>query len=198
VQEARLGTKRAEPLSDEVCVDILLAEYRALYDLALFRLASLDRRVPLTGSALVASLGAALVLPLGAKLFILIAHPLALIWFLRTTINHARSFEDALRRIELIEGQLNTLASRELVCFQSQHPSRHQTTGGRTGRETIVAVLTACGLILMGCVFLSLTLDGLEAVLRNVLLLYFGFVAVYLAQVALNLQAYKYNPIPGK
>lgn len=191
-----MGAPKQEALPRDTCVSILLSEYRALYDLALFRLASLDRRVPLAGSALAASLGAAWVLPLAAKLFILIAHPLALVWFLRTTINHARSFEDALRRIEQIENQLNRLADQKLVYFQSQHPSRGQTTGGRTSRETIVAVLTACGLILMGCAWLTITLVGIEVQTRGMLLMYFGFVAVYLAQTALNLQQYEYRVDP--
>lgn len=140
------GLMKKELLSAEARMTVLLAEYSAMYDLALFRLHSLDRRVPLTGSALVASLGATLVLPIEAQVFILVAVPLALVWFLRTTINHARSFEDALRRIEQIESKLNALAGDELVHFQSRHPSRGKATGGRTGRETITTVLIAGGL----------------------------------------------------
>lgn len=192
-----MSSNLQEPLSPEVCTGILLAEYRALYDLALFRLASLDRRVPLTGSALAAALGAALVLPLAAKIFILIAHPLALVWFLRTTINHARSFEDVIRRIEQIEGQLNQIAGHQLLRFQSHHPSRGKATGGRTGQETISAVLIASGLILLGCAGLTPSLVDVDAAVRGGLLAYFGFIAIYLAQTSIRLHRYRYSAQPG-
>ncbi|MEM6260711.1 MAG: hypothetical protein AAGI37_20885 [Planctomycetota bacterium] len=180
-------------VSAETRVSVLLAEYRAMYDLALFRLNSLDRRVPLTGSALTASLAAALVLPIEAQLFILIAVPLALVWFLRTTINHAQSFEDALRRIEQIEIKLNELAGDELVRFQSRHPSRGKATGGRTGRETIAAVLIANALVLMGCTWLTLRIL-VEPPTGVLLLCYFGFIALYLLAVTLRLGRYRYGP----
>jgi len=183
-------------LSQETCVSILLAEYRALYDLALFRLTSLDRRVPLTGSALAAALGATLVLPVAAKHFILIAQPLALVWFLRTTINHARSFEDALRRIEEIEGHFNRAARRELVVFQSRHPSRGRAIGGRTGYETIIAVLTACGLILVGCAWLTMILPPTHPPVRYALLCYFTFIGLYLASIAVKVCRYSYRKTP--
>ena len=181
-------------VSAETCISVLLYEYRAMYDLALFRLSSLDRRVPQTGSALTASLGAALILPIQAQLFILIAVPLALIWFLRTTINHARSFEDALRRIEQIEAKLNALSGEELVRFQSQHPSRGKATGGRTGQETIRTVLIACGLILLGCTWLSVR-AALQPPVNVVLLSYFGFIALYLLAVTFRLGRYRYGPV---
>jgi len=185
---------KKEALSAETRVSVLLAEYRAMYDLALFRLNSLDRRVPLTGSALTASLGAALVLPTQAQLFILVAMPLALVWFLRTTINHARSFEDALRRIEQIEAKLNALAGDELMRFQSRHPSRGKATGGRTGRETITTALTASGLILLGCAWLA---EGVlfQTQAEVALLSYFGFIFLYLLAVTLRLGRYRYGPV---
>ena len=174
---------------------MLLAEYRAVYDLALFRLASLDRRVPMTGSALAASLGAALVLPTQAQFFVLIAMPLALIWFVRTTINHARSFEDVLRRIEQIEQQINALAGAELIRFQSRHPSRGKATGGRTSRETIAAVLIASGLLLSSCVWVALSI-GLEPPVPVLVACYCGYVGLYLLAVAARLRGYRYG-VPG-
>lgn len=187
-------SKQTVKLTAEAQVTVLLAEYRAVYDLALFRLASLDRRVPLTGSALAASLGAVLVLPTHAQLFILIALPLALIWLLRTTINHARSFEDALRRIEQIEKQVNALAGAELIRFQSQHPSRGKATGGRTSRETIAAVLIACGLLLLGCAWVALSIP-LEAPVPGLILCYCGYIGLYLMAVAARLRRYRYEKL---
>ena len=172
-------------------MEVLLAEYRAVYDLALFRLVSLDRRVPLTGSALTASLGAVLVLPLQAQVFILIALPLALIWLLRTTINHARSFEDALRRIEQIEKQVNGLAGDELIRFQSRHPSRGKATGGRTGKETIAAVLVASFLLLMGCTWMAWSIP-LRPPVPVLIGAYCGYIGLYLLAVAVRLQRYRY------
>jgi hypothetical protein len=181
-------------LSAEQQVAVLLAEYRAVYDLALFRLASLDRRVPLTGSALAGALGAVLVLPSQTQLFILIAMPLALIWFVRTTINHARSFEDALRRIEQIEKRVNALAGAELIRFQSQHPSRGKATGGRTGRETIAAALIASGLLLVGCSWVVLSI-GLAPPVPMLVVCYCGYVALYLLSVAARLGRYRYEKL---
>ena len=179
-------------ISAEARVTVLLAEYRAMYDLALFRLNALDRRVPLTGSTLAASLAAALVLPVQAQVLILAALPLTLVWFLRTTINHARSFEDALRRIEQIEEKLNNLAGDELVRFQSQHPSRGKATGGRTGRESITAVLAASLMILVGCGALTMSLK-LSDTARPALLCECGFVALYLVSVVYQLKRYRYG-----
>jgi hypothetical protein len=188
----RVGKKKQLNLSAEVQVTVLLAEYRAVYDLALFRLASLDRRVPLTGSALAASLGAVLVLPPQAQLFVLIALPLALVWLLRTTANHARSFEDALRRIEEIEKKVNALSGDELIRFQSRHPSRGKATGGRTSRETIAAVLIASGLLLLGCAWMALTIP-LDPPVPVLILCYCGYVGLYLLAVAARLRCYRYG-----
>lgn len=187
------GMMKNEAVSTEAKISVLLAEYRAMYDLALFRLNSLDRRVPLTGSALVASLGAALVLPVAVQAFILLAVPLALVWFLRTTINHARSFEDALRRIEQLENKLNTLAGDELVRFQSRHPSRGKATGGRTGWETICTALIASVLILLGCSFLSVSMP-IPPPAVSAMLGYFGFIVLYLLAATLRLGSYRYGP----
>lgn len=109
--------------SNRLCIakriDVLLEEYRALYALVQFRMTALDRRVPLAGSTLAFSLGGAFIAPLHVQIVVLVVLPLAVLWLVRTTINHARSFEDALRRIEQIEVRVNELASEELMAFQS-------------------------------------------------------------------------------
>ena len=84
-------------------ITILLEEYRQVYGLALFRLNALDQRVPIIVGTLTAMLGSIGALPREVQVVLLVALPLTLLWVIRTTINHARSFEDALRRIEEIE-----------------------------------------------------------------------------------------------
>lgn len=156
----RQAEKLTHPLDPEASIEVLLAEYRAMYRLAEFRMASLDRRVPAAGATIVAFLGVLPLMPEQSQWILLLVVPASLVWFVRTTINHARSFEDALRRIEWIEKKINTLSGQELLDFQSSHPSRGRAVGGRTGAETVGAVLTASGLVLLSC--LTLTSDGLE------------------------------------
>lgn len=125
-----------------------------LYQLAEFRLASLDRRIPLAGAALTTFLTSVPLLPSLAAILVLVVVPISLVWFCRTTINHARSFEDALRRIEQIESAVNDLVGARLLTFQSSHPSRGTTVGGRTGVESVNAVLVVSAVLLGACVVL--------------------------------------------
>lgn len=138
-------------LSPRDRADILIAEFQALYGLAEFRMAALDRRVPASGAALLAFTSSLPLLPTIGQLLLLVAIPASVIWLLRAAINHARSFEDALRRIERIERALNTLAGEDLVGFQSSHPSRMRTVGGRTGAETVCAVALAGTVMTAAC-----------------------------------------------
>ena len=134
---------------------MLLAEYHALYGLAHFRMSALDKRVPAAGAAIVAFLSGVPVLPDPAGLVLLVVIPASLIWFIRTTINHARSFEDLIRRIEQVEKALNAIAGETLISFQSTHPSRGRAVGGRTGFETVSAVGLASALIIGACAYLN-------------------------------------------
>jgi hypothetical protein len=134
--------------SHESELTALLEEYRALYDLAVFRMTALDRRVPVTAGAFgvaIASLGN---LPADSQLMVFFATPLLLIWLMRTTVNHARSLEDVLRRIELIEQSANRVIGKKLLGFQSLHPSRGRHVGGRTGHESVRAVLASIYLLI--------------------------------------------------
>lgn len=168
-------------------IEVLLEEYRALYGLVNLRMASLDRRVPLAGVALSVTLGGALVAPLLVQATVLLVLPLALVWIVRTTVNHARSFEDALRRIEAIERQVNKLAGAELLAFQSRHPSRGRAVGGRTGRESVLAVLLAAGCGLAACVGLIVLMHG-EAMEWRVG--YLGYPTVVAGVIAHTVQQY--------
>lgn len=185
------------PLSDadiQRRLGSLYEEYRALYGLVIFRMSSLDRRVPIAGATLTATLAAVGSMPLPAMPVIFFGLPLALLWFLRTTINHARSFEDALRRIEQIELAVNAIHGDQLMKFQSRHPSKGKEIGGRTGRETIHAVVILVVTLLLGCgwmfaVALDAPWQGSAA--------YLGFLAVHaihVGMVLMRLRRYSYQP----
>lgn len=165
-----------------------------MYALAQFRLNALDRRVPLAASATAAFLATILVLPPAAQAVVFTTIPIALIWVFRTTINHARSFEDALRRIEQIELAVNRLAGAELMLFQSRHPSRGRATGGRTGAETIRAVFIACGLAILACTWLALPLLSDDVPLLSCFAAYLSLVAALLTCHYLDYRRYRYQP----
>ena len=139
---------------DQSTISILLEEYRALYAVALFRMSSLERRVPIGVAAITALLASVLALTPSNQIAVLLLIPLGLVWHLTTTINHARSFEDVLRRIDEIEREVNTLAARELLLFQSSHPSRGKQVGGRTGNESVRAVFASSTITLLASLWL--------------------------------------------
>ncbi|MCB1745465.1 MAG: hypothetical protein KDK91_34175 [Gammaproteobacteria bacterium] len=185
-------TPIAERENDEI--KILTEEYRAMYSLALFRLGALDRRVPATAATLGAFLGSVAVLPGPSREIVLVGVPLAAIWLVRITINHARSFEDALRRIEWIEQRINLHLRAEVLGFQSRHPSRGHAVGGRTGRESISAVLAAAILLVTACwrVFeRTLAAGAAEAWAYR---LFVAVLVVYLGAVVVALRCYRYEP----
>ena len=185
------------PLHDlALQLDALLHEYNALYGLVTFRMTSLDRRVPLAGATLAGFLSAVTVLPLRSQLIVLVGLPLAVLWYLRTTVNHARSLEDAFRRIEAVERSVNDLLGRPVMGFQSQHPSRGRFVGGRTGNETIASVMVASGTILAGCLYLFFDLTHGHQFLLTA---YVGYVlasACNLVSFAWRLGRYSYHPSP--
>lgn len=184
------GTKR---LGAERRVDILMEEYRVLYTLVTLRLTSLDRRVPLAGASLAAFLGSVTVLPSDAQIVFLFGLPIALVWFLRATVNHARSAEDLLRRIEEIEREVNRLCGEELLAFQSRHPSRGRQVGGRTASESVKAVFCSCLLVLAACMFLAWTTSGESVTHLQAYASYLGVVSLYLVGCVLTLRRYRYR-----
>src|SRR5882724_10094282 len=143
------------PDHSQRAIDLLMEEYRVLYTLVTFRMTSLDRRVPIATAALATFLGSIAAVPPASQSIFLIGLPLAQVWLVRTTVNHARSFEDVLRRIDEIERRVNSLAGEELLVFQSRHPSSGKATGGRTGMETVWTVYTTALLMLAACVYLA-------------------------------------------
>jgi len=175
-------------------LDCLLEEYRAMYGLVLFRMGSLDRRVPIAGATLTATLASAAAIPDQAMMIVFMGLPLALVWFLRTTINHARSFEDVLRRIEQIEVEINRLLGKETVCFQSRHPSKGREVGGRTGRETVNAVLVTVVTLLVGCGWMFLETTDAPQWGRGAYIGFLGVVFAYFALIVVRLRGYAYEP----
>lgn len=127
---------RADP------IPILLEEYRQLYSLALYRLQVLDQRIPLATAAITAVAGSVSALPASMQPAFLVTLPIAAHLVYLSTINHARSLEDALARLSIVESRINESAGAALLSFQSTHPSRH-TVGGRTGHSTVAWVHAA-------------------------------------------------------
>ncbi|MEO1278808.1 MAG: hypothetical protein AAFV77_07630 [Planctomycetota bacterium] len=155
-------------------------------------MSALDRRVPLAGTALALSLGGAFVAPLPVQAMVLIVLPIAVLWLVRTTINHARSFEDALRRIEQIERQVNEIAGERLLAFQSSHPSRGEAVGGRTGKESVLAVALAASGSLVACLALAAML-GHDGTIARLLYLFIPMVvSALIARELHRLDRYRY------
>jgi len=136
-------------------IDILLEEYRSLNALLLFRLTAMDRRLPMSVGFMGAAIAALLALPPDSRAAVLIVTPPAVLWLVRTTIQHARAKEDHLRRIDEIERAVNSLAGMELLVFQSRHPNRGEVPAGRTGNAAVVATCSGAFGMLMLCLFLS-------------------------------------------
>lgn len=144
-------------------IDVLLAEYNEMYRLVEFRLAALDRRVPMLGAALFTFVGSIPFLPQISQMLVLFAVPFSCVWFVRTTLNHARSFEDVIRRIEQIERAISDRLGVPLLGFQSSHPSRGTHVGGRTSSVTAEAALVASALLLGSCLTISLSVVDLSS-----------------------------------
>lgn len=189
--------QRTATLSEHDKTQLLMQEYQALYALVSFRNSSIERRVPIAGATLAAFLGATTVLPTEARLIYLVGLPIALLFFLRTTINHARSVEDALRRIDEIEHIVNTRAGEELLTFQSTHPSRHRAVGGRTGRESVRAVFVTCILMLLAGVFLFHHTASLPSPAPLLYDAYVAISALLLVCYLLELRRYRYRKQPS-
>lgn len=184
-------------MDQPLLVNILLAEYRELYGLVVFRMTSLERRAPIAGAALAGFLASVGVMPSETRLIFLLGLPVALVWFLRTTTNHARSFEDLLRRIQEIERELNECAGKTLVAFQSQHPSRGRSVGGRTGGETTHAVLVTCLIMLLACGYLFTATAGIPDMQVYLYASYLTATAVYLIYHRAQLRYYRYQRQPS-
>ncbi len=184
-------------LTKEARIQVLLEEYRALYGLLTFRLGAMDRRLPVAGGTLGALLGATTAMPADTKLAFLLGLPVALLWLLLSTVQHARAKEDHLRRIDEIERLVNRLAGEELLVFQSRHPNKRRMPAGRSGFGTVLSVLSTCWMMLAACCFLVSTpprLLQLGGTLAYCLYIA-GFAGVML-HVVIRLRQYRYRRPP--
>lgn len=186
-----------EEVDRDAVVAALFEEYRAVYGLALFRLGALDQRIPIAGGMLAAFVGGLVALPPSSQLLLLLGLPVALIWFMRATINHARSFEDALRRIEAIGREVNRLLGHEALSFQSRHPSGNREVGGRTGRETTLAVLAATLVLLAACGYQFWMTIDLGSTAAGAYFAYLSLVGLLAIIERLRLSQYLYAPRKG-
>jgi hypothetical protein len=148
---------KAEP------VDVLIEEYRALYSVLVFRLGAMEQRVPATAAFLSAALGGTTLLPESVRPMVLIALPLVLVGFFRSTLGHARSKHDVKLRIDEIERHINRLFGQRLITFQSQHPSRDGQVAGRSGRESVLSVYFSVLALLAGSTFTVATSEVASA-----------------------------------
>lgn len=171
-------------------IDIQLEEYRALYGLASHRLSSLERRTPIVGAVLSGSVASLTVVPSALQSVILLGAPILLVWFVKSTINHAKSLEDVLRRIDAIECEVNERAGGQLLRFQSTHPSRGSAVGGRVSAGTIRSVVSVSLLLLYICAaLLPDELPGTEAFYT-----YVAIISGWIAVEAFRLRRYAYFP----
>jgi hypothetical protein len=175
-------------------LDAMFEEYRALYGIALLRMTALDRRVPVTAGAMAVAIAALDVVSEQSQLLLLLSVPLALVWFVRATVNHARSFEDVLRRIEEIETTVNGLFSKPVINFQSRHPSRGRHVGGRTGQESVAAVLATSLLVLAAAGYRMWRAQLLPAGFGHVYVAVLGLVGILILREGVRLSQYRYEP----
>lgn len=183
----------------ETRIQILLEEYRMLYSLLTFRLAAMERHIPAIGAVLVAVLGSAPAMPKETQFALLAALPIALAWLFLATVQHARSKEDHIRRIDEIERLVNQLAGQELLVFQSRHPNRARLAGGRTGQASILSTLIVCLVLLLAC---SQSMSTLRALPNgnevNLYELYLSGLALVMLIAAMRLSRYRYKRPPQR
>lgn len=165
-----------------------------MYDIQLLRITALDKRVPVTAGAMAVVIAALDVVSEESQLLLLLCVPIALIWFVRATVNHARSSEDVLRRIEEIETAVNALLGGPVIHFQSRHPSRGQKVGGRTGQESVSAVLATSLLVLGTAAYRMERLHVLPDSLEFVYTIVLGMVGIIVLREGVRLSRYRYEP----
>lgn len=184
----------AVPLEERI--KVLLDEYRALNQLLIFRLTTLERRVPTLGGALGVILGSIPVLPPEPQAISLVGLPATTAWFLLTTVSHARAKEDLLRRIDEIERSVNGIVGEELLAFQSRHPGRFASVSGRGGVTAILAVFSACLLLLFGCSILFQAIGHPLSGFGKLYEAYLALTAIAMAISIVGLSRYGYTKSP--
>jgi len=180
-------------ITEQDKLNILITEYNSLYSLYTFRIQAIEKRLPMAAVILSAFLGVLTTLPSDVRIVFYIGIPISLIYVLRTASIHVRSFEDSLRRIDEIENQINNLVGENLIRFQSNHPSKVKTVGGRTSRELILSIMAMTVLVIFACIYLY----ALEDYDRNTNILYVTLlivIMIFQLQSARQLFQYKYIP----
>lgn len=175
-------------------IDILLDEYRALYALLAIRLNAMEKRIPVTGAALYAVVGSLPALEPTARTLMLLMLPAAAVWFLRTTISHARSKQDVKLRLIEVEQHVNTLVGEELLAFQSRHPSARREVAGRSGQDSVLAVYFGAMGLLAACGFVAASTGLSQTVSPRV---YFGILGAAAATLTWDLvfvRSYRSSP----
>jgi len=175
-------------------IQILLEEYRSLNSLLLFRLAAMDRRLPVSVGIITAAMAAILAVPAESQIALLFVIPPALCWLVRSTVQHARAKEDHLRRIDELERAINSIAGEELLVFQSRHPNQSRATAGRTGGITVVAVSSGAFAMLVFCVFVFLSQTSLIPPWLYVAYASVAAIDVIYAPIALSRYCYRRPP----
>jgi hypothetical protein len=187
-------TPPADAVSTETRIQILLEEYRALYSLLTFRLTAMDRRLPAISGTLAGILCSIPAMPDETRLAFLMGLPLAVLWLFLTTVQHARSKEDHLRRIDEIERRVNDFAGEDLLVFQSSHPNKARYPGGRTGFGSVLAILTACLIMLAACMYTVQVPRPLFAPkIFDIYVTYLACSAAVLLLVTMRLARYRYH-----
>lgn len=166
-----------------------------MYSLVLYRLSALDQRIPIATAAITTVFGSIAVLPETLQIVLLIAVPLSLVWLVATTTNHARSLEDAFRRIEVIELSANATAKLQVMAFQSTHPSRGKRVGGRTGQNTVDAVSATALLLITGCYFLAVQL--VQSMWHTAYCLYVAVTLAAMWRIVRSVRRYAYVTTPA-
>jgi len=180
-------------ISEAEQIRILLQEYRVLYGLLQWRLAAADRRILVVGGLLAGVMTAIRTLDVDSARLLLWGLPVALWVIVSVAVGHARSKEDLLRRIDEIEHHINRLADSELLAFQSRHPHRGRSVGGRTSATAINGILALCIGILAICCRLYQIRVGESADYMTAYLVHAGLWAVLMLRTATVLQRYRYE-----
>lgn len=190
--------ERQSGIDDAKRIDILLAEYAALYELVTYRMTAMDRRLPVVSGTLAALLGSLTIMPDEFRLVFLLGLPAALAALMLTTSSHGMSKEDHLRRIDEIERHVNAIAGEDLLLFQSCHPKKTSAgTHDRTASGTVSAIVTACGIMLAACSFIFHLTVAPSLEFRVAYHAYVAGTALYLVRLLLLFRSYRYRRQPS-
>ena len=178
-------------------IRVLLEEYRALYRLLQFRMETIDQRMPLVAGGLGGLLLGIPALPTISARVALVILPATVTWAVVAAFSHARAKEDHLRRIAEIEVEVNELAGRQLLVFQSRHPGQGRYVGGRSGRTATLAITTGAFCVLAACgVFFAGSQPS--ARILGAFVAYVGVSAGTIAADLLRLRRYRYEKPPPR